>query len=102
MADEPSASPPPQATPTPRDREGESGGAAPAPRRRAATAVRGYEVAIETALAPALAVGLGAWADSRWGTSPWLILLGTAIGLGAAALRLARYLDRSAEPRGDS
>jgi ATP synthase protein I len=30
-----------------------------------------------------LGVGLGYWLDRRWGTTPWLLLLGSMLGIGA-------------------
>jgi F0F1-type ATP synthase assembly protein I len=32
------------------------------------------------AIGAVLPAGLGYWADSRWGTSPWLVGLGGALG----------------------
>ena len=37
-----------------------------------------------------IAMGIGYWADGRFGTSPWLLFLGSAIGFGAFVLRLLR------------
>ena len=68
------------------------------PQRRSRGLTRDYEAALEVALAPALAIGLGAWADSRWETSPLLLLAGTVLGFGASGLRVVRYL-RSLEKR---
>jgi ATP synthase protein I len=30
-----------------------------------------------------LGLGLGYWLDRRWGTTPWLLLLGSLLGIGA-------------------
>ncbi|WP_022835981.1 AtpZ/AtpI family protein [Salisaeta longa] len=32
----------------------------------------------------------GYWADARWGTTPWLLLVGAALGVAAAGLTLTR------------
>ena len=37
-----------------------------------------------------IAGGIGYWADGRFGTSPWLLLLGFVIGFGSFVLRLFR------------
>ena len=36
------------------------------------------------ALEMALPAGAGYWCDRRWGTSPWLVLVGAALGLYVA------------------
>ena len=35
-------------------------------------------------------VGLGYWADSRWGTKPWLTLTGALLGIAAGFLNFFR------------
>jgi F0F1-type ATP synthase assembly protein I len=49
-----------------------------------------YQGALEAVFAILIAGGLGYWADSRWGTSPWLLLVGFAVGFGSFVLRLIR------------
>jgi F0F1-type ATP synthase assembly protein I len=49
-----------------------------------------YQGALEAVFAILIAGGIGYWADSRWGTSPWLLLLGFAVGFGSFVLRLIR------------
>lgn len=49
-----------------------------------------YQGALEAVFAILIAGGIGYWADSRWGTSPWLLLLGFAVGFGSFVLRLLR------------
>lgn len=39
---------------------------------------------LEFGVAILIGVGLGYWADSKWDTGPWLMLLGFAFGLTAA------------------
>jgi F0F1-type ATP synthase assembly protein I len=49
-----------------------------------------YQGATEAFVAILLCMGLGYWADSRYGTSPTFVLIGTGIGFGAFILRLVR------------
>jgi F0F1-type ATP synthase assembly protein I len=35
-------------------------------------------------------MGIGFWADERYETAPWLLLLGVVIGFGAFVLRIWR------------
>lgn len=55
--------------------------------RRAGTA---YQGAFESVFAILIGVGLGYWADASFGTSPWGVLAGLAVGFGAFVLRLVR------------
>ena len=62
-----------------------------------------YQGALEAVFAILIAGGIGYWADSRWGTSPWLLLLGFAIGFGSFVLRLiqlGRQLREGEPPAG--
>ena len=62
-----------------------------------------YQGALEAVFAILIAGGIGYWADSRLGTSPWLLLLGFAIGFGSFVLRLirlGRQLRESEPPAG--
>jgi len=47
-------------------------------------------LAVPTILAASILVGffLGQWADAKFGTEPYLMLLGLALGFGAAARQL--------------
>ena len=45
---------------------------------------------IQLAGAVALMFFLGRWLDQRWGTAPWMMLLGTAFGLGAGLFSFVR------------
>jgi F0F1-type ATP synthase assembly protein I len=47
-------------------------------------------LAVPTILAASILVGffLGQWADTKFGTDPYLMLLGLALGFGAAARQL--------------
>ena len=49
-----------------------------------------YQGALEAVFAILIAGGIGYWADGRFGTSPWLLLLGFGIGFGSFVLRLFR------------
>ncbi len=62
-----------------------------------------YQGALEAVFAILIAGGIGYWADSHWGTSPWLLLLGFAVGFGSFVLRLLRLGRqlRAGEPPAD-
>ena len=62
------------------DRREEKG---PDDRRQSAA----YQAAAESVLAVPVAAGIGYWADGRFDTSPWLLLLGVVFGFGAFVLR---------------
>ena len=47
-------------------------------------------IALQMALPP----GLGAWLDARWGTSPWLVVLGACLGLFTAGTSLMQIVQR--------
>jgi F0F1-type ATP synthase assembly protein I len=49
-----------------------------------------YQGAFEAVVAILIAAGIGWWIDSRFETSPWGLLIGTAIGFGSFVLRLLR------------
>jgi F0F1-type ATP synthase assembly protein I len=49
-----------------------------------------YQGALEAVFAILIAVGIGYWADGRFGTAPWLLLLGFVIGFASFVLRLVR------------
>ena len=59
---------------------------------------------MEAALSIPIAVGLGYWLDTRFGTSPWLLFFGVAVGLGACirGLMRMRTLVASTEGEGES
>ena len=42
---------------------------------------------------------VGYWLDSKWGTSPWLVLMGASLGFATAMLDVAR-LARRLQQRG--
>jgi acyl-phosphate glycerol 3-phosphate acyltransferase len=44
----------------------------------------------EAVFAILIAGGIGYWADGRFGTSPWLLIVGFVIGFGSFVLRLFR------------
>ncbi len=68
---------------TQQDDKGDSGGIG----RRGAKA---YQAALEAVFAIPIAAGLGYWADSHFGTSPVLILVGLVLGFATFVVRLAR------------
>jgi len=49
-----------------------------------------YQGALEAVFAILIAGGIGYWADGRFGTSPWLLILGFVIGFASFVLRLFR------------
>lgn len=49
-----------------------------------------YQGSVEAVVALLLAMGIGYWADERYETAPWLLLLGVVIGFGAFVLRIWR------------
>ena len=55
-----------------------------------------YQAAAESVLAVPIAAGIGYWADRKFDTSPWLLLLGVVLGFSAFVLRLVR-LGQSAQ-----
>lgn len=53
-------------------------------------------IGFELAIPVALCVFIGYKLDERWGTDPWLVVLGAAIGMTAGFYSLfKRYLPRS-------
>ncbi len=46
----------------------------------------------------ALPAGLGFWLDRRWGTSPWLVVLGACLGFYVAGMSLAQLIKRMTPP----
>jgi ATP synthase protein I len=50
---------------------------------------------LEFAVAILLGVFAGQWLDRRWGTSPWLVVIGTMAGAGAGFYKLYRDLTAS-------
>jgi ATP synthase protein I len=52
-----------------------------------------------------LPTALGYWLDSKWGTAPWLVIVGVCAGFAAAMLdlfRLARRLENKGPGSGAS
>jgi ATP synthase protein I len=50
---------------------------------------------LEFAVAILLGVFGGQWLDRRWGTSPWLVVVGAMTGAGAGFYKLYRDLTAS-------
>lgn len=63
-------------------------------RRRARRQARAYQGAFEAVVAILIAMGIGYWVDGRYDTSPWGLLLGTALGFGSFVMRLLRLGDQ--------
>ena len=51
---------------------------------------RAYQSAMEAVFAIPIAMGIGWWADSKLGTSPWLLILGLVLGFATFVRRLVR------------
>ena len=79
----------PSQTPPPEPSDSKRGGT-----RGRGRALReaGPYIGLGTTLAATVLAGLGAgyWLDSRLGTSPWLLLVGGTLGLGAALIHFVR------------
>jgi F0F1-type ATP synthase assembly protein I len=57
-------------------------------RRRSRSQARAYQAAVEAVVAILIAAGIGYWVDGRFDTSPWGLLLGTAVGFASFVHRL--------------
>lgn len=55
-------------------------------------AARYSAVALEMGIATGIGVWIGNWLDTRWHSQPWCLLLGFAVGLGAAVKAVVRVL----------
>lgn len=45
-----------------------------------------------------LPTGLGYWLDTKWGTAPWLVVVGACLGFAAAMLevmKLAKLIEKT-------
>ena len=58
-----------------------------------------YQGAFEAVFAILIAAGIGLWIDRRYATSPWGLLIGTAIGFASFVLRLLKLGRRLHEPQ---
>ena len=58
--------------------------------RRARRQGLAYQGAFEAVAAILIAAGIGYWADTRFDSTPWGLLIGTAVGFGSFVLRLLR------------
>jgi len=76
------------------DRDDRNGAGGP-PRLLSAIRSKGfatrYQVGLEAVGALAVATLAGAWADARFGTAPWLLIAGSAVGFGSCVLRIWRF-----------
>jgi len=59
-----------------------------------------YQGASEAVFAIPVATGIGYWLDGRFGTSPYLLILGAALGFAAFVTRLLR-LGKQLQALGD-
>lgn len=60
--------------------------------KRAAGSVAGdaYQGAFEAVMAVLVGAGFGYWADRRWGTTPYGVVVGIVVGFAAMVVRLLR------------
>jgi len=61
--------------------------------KKVATRVQGagaYGASFEAVLSIVIAIGIGYWAETRWGFAPWGVIVGAVLGFGAFVLRLVR------------
>ena len=56
-----------------------------------------YQGSLEAALAVAIGVGLGVFADDYFDTSPWFLFAGLGIGFSAFVVRLYRLMGEADE-----
>lgn len=47
-----------------------------------------YFALAQIGLEMALPIGVGAWLDYRWGTSPWLVITGVIVGFAVGMVHL--------------
>jgi len=66
-------------------------------RRRASRQGLAYQGAFEAVVAILIVSGIGLWIDGRYETSPWGLLIGTAIGFASFVIRLLRLGKRLQE-----
>ena len=76
---------------TQQDDKGDKGGFG----RRGAKA---YQAALEAVFSIPVAGGLGYWADTRFGTTPILFLVGLVLGFASFVLRIVRMRKLVEEP----
>lgn len=63
---------------------------------------RGYALAMQAssiAIQMVTPAALGYWADSAWGTRPWLLIVGVFLGFGVALLEIVDLAKRSGRRR---
>lgn len=70
-------------------------------RAAARSANDAYQGAFEAVGAVLVACGVGYWVDRQWGTTPYGVLIGAALGFAAMVLRLVR-LGKELHPEDDS
>ncbi len=63
-----------------------------------ATASRWVSQITTISLEMALPAGFGYWLDLRWGTTPWLMLVGAGLGLFTAAMSLKQLIQKASPP----
>ena len=64
-----------------------------------AVASRWVSEIINIALQFCLPAGVGFWLDDRWGTSPWLVIVGACFGFFVAGTSFAQLIRRLSPPR---
>ena len=76
----------------PEGRPGAPGGGPPADGRprRGVSPWAGLGLGLQLGVSVTLAFFAGRWADARWGTTPWLMFLGVAVGFAAGIYLIVR------------
>jgi ATP synthase protein I len=73
--------------------------------KRTGEALRSAALLSGMGFTSAASVALGAlggnWLDHRWGTAPWLLVVGFFLGVAAAVLQTARLLSQTGSKRSD-
>lgn len=65
------------------------------PDRAWADLVRLSSVGLVLAICVGLGAGLGVWLDNRWGTNPWMTVVGVGLGSAAGFVQLVREVGRA-------
>ncbi len=61
--------------------------------RRLSLLAQALELAWVVALSTLIPLGIGLWLDKRFGTAPWLTLVGMVIGVAASTVNILRQMN---------
>ena len=62
-------------------------------------AARWVSIASTISLEMALPAAFGYWLDGRWGTKPWLVIIGAVLGFSTGMLQLLKLVKTEEEKR---